>query len=149
MLPMAARRFPSSAYPRGDVFVDEKGRRLDISFDDANRLQAGKRAQRKGLCYSTSYVEREFDIFDPADGNVLLVVCDDEGAESELEAWYIDEDERVLTGLVEDAKLLLCAHQGCREGDGLGKMVGAGEHARCAYVHPICIPALQCDTCMH
>ena len=71
MLPMAARRFPSSAYPRGDVFVDEKGRRLDISFDDANRLQAGKRAQRKGLCYSTSFVEREFDIFDPADGNVL------------------------------------------------------------------------------
>ena len=131
MLPTRLDVLSEQDYRRGDVRVDERGYRVEIGVDSADALKVGRRQQRRGLCYTSSNVEHNFVIYDPADGDILLALDGDEGG-SELEAWLVQEDEEVLRRLVEDTKFIVDSHARCREADGEGVMVGAGEHARCA-----------------
>ena len=135
---------------RGNVLQQPSGRHVEIEPDAADRKKVGKRTQRTGLLYSEGHAD-----FNPAAWPYVVepVVCEDGSRSCRVmsggmpvgESWSTcrlvlgSEEEgessavyvaygSVSARLMRDTEFLLRVHGACREGDGVGRMVGIGDH---------------------
>lgn len=124
-------------YPRGDVLVTHGGGHvISVNQEEADKLKVSNRKQRKGLVYTARYVEENFDnILEVPPGGAPLRIwlqrSSETGGHSLVDVREVAASKKKEQQIMDAGRLLLGVHSIVRKGDGVGQMVGAGDHQWC------------------